>query len=130
MSQSCYMEESEALRDLCAAQWTSGAAGKYYEGPDIGTTDWAFMVCAWRVRTCYDLFPWPQRNNAKSGVAGRIGISLTMWRGGCYFPHLPKTDRFNLRVRRVDTDTSRLEARQPTPGTPMRVALQFESVKR
>jgi hypothetical protein len=52
-----------------------------------------------------------------------------MWRGGLNFPHLPKADRFNLRVRRVDTDTSRLEAGQLIPGTPMRVALQFESVE-
>jgi hypothetical protein len=131
-----HTEESEALRNLCAAQWTSGATGKYYEGQEIGmtgsktqqTSDWAPMFVHGGSELALTIF------------RGRKGITLSPGSGEdwyifdhvvrwFYFPHLPKTDRLNLRVRGVDTDTSRLEAGQLIPGTPVRVALQFESVE-
>ena len=32
-----YTEQSEVLRDLCAAQWTSGAVGTHYKGQEVST---------------------------------------------------------------------------------------------
>jgi hypothetical protein len=129
-------EESDALRDLCAAQWTSGASGKHYEGQEIRTTgSKTVQTSAWT-----PMFVHGGSELAMNIFRGRKGITLCPGSGEdwyifdhgekwLYFPTLPKTDRFNLRVRGVNTDTSRLKAGQLIPGTPIRVAPQFESVE-
>lgn len=45
-----------------------------------------------------------------------------------YFPHLPKTHRFDLRVRGSGIATLKLKAGQLIPGTPVRVAPEFPSL--
>lgn len=129
-------EASEALRDLCAAQWTSGATGKHYEGQEIST-----IGSTTRQASDWDsMFVHGGSELAMSIFRGRKGVTLSPGSGEdwyifdhverwFYFPHLPKTDRFKLRVRGVGTDTSRLKAGHLIPGTPMRIAPQFESVE-
>lgn len=45
-----------------------------------------------------------------------------------YFPHLPKTDPFILRLRGAKNDTSRVLTGELIPGTALRFAAQFESL--
>ena len=127
-------EESEALRDLCAAQWTSGAVGKHYEGQEICMDSRTQNLTAW-----VPMFVHGGSELVMRIFRGRKAITLCPGSGEdwylfdhvkrwFYFPHLPKTDRFKLRVRGVDTDTSRFEAGQLIPETPFRVAPQFQSV--
>jgi hypothetical protein len=131
-----YTEQSEVLRDLCAAQWTSGAVGKHYEGQEISITGsktqqigpWIpmfvhggseFMMNIFRGRRGITLCPG-------SGEDWYIFDHVDRW---FYFPHLSETERFNLRVFGVDADILRVNARQNIPGTPFHLAPQFQSLE-
>lgn len=129
-------DKSEALRDLCASQWTSGAAGKHYEGQEIRSTgSKTQQTSAWTTMLVHG-----GSELAMSMFRGRRGITLCPGSGEdwylfdhldrwFYFPHLPRTYQFNLRLHGVDSNTVRLTAGQLIPGTPMLLAPQFETVK-
>ncbi|RDL35312.1 uncharacterized protein BP5553_07243 [Venustampulla echinocandica] len=132
--------QSSALRDLCAAQWTLGASGKFYEGQKVVTKDpkkqqeqqdspWTPMFVHGGSEFTLNFF------------RGRRGITLCPGSGEdwyifnhkdrwFYFPHLPETDRFNLRVCGHDQNpTVRLEPGKPIPGTSMHLSPRFESLE-
>lgn len=127
-------EASEALRNLCAAQWTSGAVGKYYERQEfhgdprtLHSSTWIPMAVHGGSDFSLNLF------------RGRRGIILCPGSGEdwylfdhverwFYFPHLPETDRFTLRVLGAVSDTSQIKTGELIPGTVTRLAPQFESL--
>ncbi|KAJ4367805.1 hypothetical protein N0V86_009641 [Didymella sp. IMI 355093] len=129
-------EKSEALRDLCAAQWTSGASGKLYEGrPIVAAT-----------KSPADGVPWmPMFLHGGSELAmnlarGRNGITLCPGSGEdwylfdysnrwFYFPHLPKTVSLHLRtVGPPPTNPVIAKAGESVPDTPYKLASQFLSL--
>ena len=126
--------DSEALRDLCAAQWTSGAVGKYYEKQEhhgVSTTE--------RSSIWIPTFVHGGSQLSLNLFRGRKGITLCPGSGEdwyifdhverwFYFPHLPETDRFTLRVRGADLDSPRIKAGELVPGTTVKLAPQFESL--
>lgn len=127
-------EASEALRDLCAAQWTSGAAGKYYERLEFHGDSNASHFSTW--------IPMAVHGGSELSLnlfRGRRGITLCPGSGEdwylfdhverwFYFPHLPETGRFTLRVRGAASDTSQIKTGELIPGTITRLAPQFESL--
>ena len=126
--------EAEVLRDLCAAQWTSGAVGRYYERLDNPKGSRKQQSSTWT-----PMFVHGGSELFMNIFRGRKGITLGPGSGEdwyifdhvnrwFFFPHLPETDRFTLRVRGADKNTLRIEAGKVVPGTTMQLAPQFRSL--
>ena len=129
-----YTEESEVLRDLCAAQWTSGAVGEYYERRGEPKEPGKEQVSPWT-----PTFVHGGSELLMNVCRGRRGITLSPGSGEdwyifdhverwFYFPHLPETDHLHLRVRGVDADAIRVNAGDLIPGISVRLAPQFQSL--
>ena len=127
-------ERSEALRDLCAAQWTSGAVGKYYEAKEGRNGSETQQRSIWT-----PVFVHGGSEILMNIFRGRRGITLGPGSGEdwyifdhvdrwFFFPHLSIPDRLTLRVRGANTDTLKVMAGELVPGTTMRLAPQFESL--
>lgn len=132
-----YTNESQALKNLCAAQWTLGASGKHYE-----------MLCLYEdTSTGAKKLEWtPAFTHGGSETLmnffrGRRGITLCPGSGEdwylfrhnkerwLYFPRYPSTERFRLRVRGSQRPTVLLFAGQLIPGTREHIDDQFRSVE-
>ncbi|KAL8685371.1 MAG: hypothetical protein Q9218_007803, partial [Villophora microphyllina] len=129
-----HTEQSEALRDLCAAQWTSGAAGQFYEKGEVHKGLNSQTLCNWT-----PTFVHGGSELLMNVFRGRRGITLGPGSGEdwyifdhvnrwFYFPHLPRTHPFALRVRGASTETAYIAAGQLVPGTTLQLAPQFASL--
>lgn len=129
-----HTKQSSALRDVCAAQWTLGASGKLYEGQRVvkkATKEQENAI--WR-----PMYVHGGSEFTLSFFRGRKGITLCPGSGEdwyifdhkerwFYFPHLPTTDRFKLRVPDPEKDSSlRIQSGQTIPDTTMKLGPQFE----
>jgi hypothetical protein len=131
-----YTQDSEALRDLCAAQWTSGAAGKHYEGrvvdvaasPDLKNTEWTpmflhagteFVINIARGRRGVTLCPG-------SGEDWYLFDHVDRW---FFFPHLEPSTRYDLCVIDPLGETTVIEAGNLIPETSLKLASHFTSAE-
>lgn len=136
-------ERSEALRNLCASQWTSGAAGKYYEGQQLSTAadleeqqdidNWRPMLV--HGGAAYDVLMKVfrgRRNITLSPGCGEDWHIFDYSNRWFYFPHLPPVPRYRIRVCGA-TSTEVLQyinTNDPIPDTPgYRLAPVFESLQ-
>ncbi|XHG04800.1 hypothetical protein AWENTII_008052 [Aspergillus wentii] len=139
--------ESQALGDLCAAQWTLGAAGMHYEKHVLQQTDHSGMIfSSWTPS-----FTHGGTDSLLTIFRGRRGITLSPGSGEdwylfhhdterwLYFPRHPRTAQLRLRTRcpfpqhhhkaPKEPLFRRLQAHQLIPHTDVRIDAQFASIE-
>lgn len=132
-----YTDKSEALRDLCAAQWSSGASGKHYEGQLLHKPQSRkVQSSAWTPTLTHG-----GSDSIMNFFRGRKGITLCPGSGEdwyifqhhrevwLYFPRHPSTHQLKLRLPKLQKPTTHLKAGQLIPGTQERIHAQFPSVE-
>ena len=132
-----HTSHSEALRDLCAAQWTLGASGRHYE---------VQRTCGTRMKNVERLAWAPTSTHGGSDMLmnifrGRNGITLSPGTGEdwyilhhdkerwLYFPRLSSSQLLSLRVRECRGPTTVLKAGEIIPETQERIDTHFKSVQ-
>ncbi|KAJ5774279.1 hypothetical protein N7457_009175 [Penicillium paradoxum] len=134
-----HTEQSEALRDVCAAQWTLGASGKHYKKQCLYRSE----ELAVTLRSRWESISTHAGSELLMIIfRGRSGITLLPGTGEdwyifrqteenrwLHFPRYQSRKRFKIRVNDDRPIAMKLEAGQRIPGTREHVDSQFQCVE-
>ena len=134
-----HTDQSEALKDLCAAQWTIGASGKHYEREHLyrSKSEEVTLYSKWEPS-----FTHRGSEFLMNLFRGRSGITLLPGTGEdwyifgpteedrwCYYPRYQGEKRLKMRALENQSPTMLLQAGDAIPGTQEHVDPQFKSVE-